>query len=110
MYIYTCTILHGSAWVQCLSIRLLILAAGTKFFGPKQYPFLALLPAEVWADIVVEEVGNKHPCNITASIIHCICAHTGLLAVTVYTLHIAHVHLYTLHVYTLYNIYSDSVN
>jgi hypothetical protein len=29
---------------------------GSKFFGPKQYPFLALLPAEVWADIVVEEV------------------------------------------------------
>ena len=33
-----------------------ISALGSKFFGPKQYPFLVLLPAEVWADIVVEEV------------------------------------------------------
>ncbi|CAI8019772.1 DNA-directed RNA polymerase, mitochondrial [Geodia barretti] len=36
--------------VKCLP------ALGSKFFGPKQYPFLLLLPAEVWADIVVEEV------------------------------------------------------
>ena len=31
-------------------------ALGSRFFGPKQYPFLLLLPAEVWAEIVVEEV------------------------------------------------------
>jgi hypothetical protein len=36
--------------VKCLP------ALGSKFFGPKQYPFLVLLPAEVWAEIVVEEV------------------------------------------------------
>ena len=31
-------------------------ALGSKFFGPKQYPFLALLPAEVWSEIVLGEV------------------------------------------------------
>ena len=30
---------------------------GGTFRGPKQFPFLALLPAEVWVDILINQVG-----------------------------------------------------
>ena len=32
---------------------------GNTFQGPKQFPFLALLPAEVWSSILIDEV-QKH--------------------------------------------------
>lgn len=59
---YTCTcicLLYAYFVTVSHFLKLTFLSAvGSKFFGPKQFPFLALLPAEVWADIVVEEVGR----------------------------------------------------
>ena len=47
---------------------ILVLALKFQFVGPKHFPFLALLPPEVWADIVVEVgvVNHSHGMHCVA--------------------------------------------
>ena len=39
-----------------------ISVTGNTFQGPKQFPFLALLPAEVWSSILIDEVHRNIEC------------------------------------------------
>lgn len=58
-HFYSRTVVYSvEVHLSTLVISFSYTAVGSKLFGPKQYPFLALLPAEVWADIVVEEASG----------------------------------------------------
>lgn len=55
---------------------MLLSAIGKVFRGPKQFPFLALLPAQEWTDILMDEVCDMlfllrgYACLYIRNIIH----------------------------------------